>query len=369
MKRLKIVWIVVLLLSLLQYNEVYAADPVKASPKSTSTVADSDLEVVISLPFRPGNVTVSDNGEVFATVHPLGNPALQLIKVNPDGSYRAFPSESWQHDSGRSGTPSSFDTPLRVRTDSRNRLWVLDMGLSYGSTRLFAFDIATGAKVFEYELPASVAPKGSFVQDLAVDDRNDFAYLADISDPGIIVVDLKRMSARRIARHSSFLSEDRNTVIDGTIINFGGVPARVGVNPITLSADGETLFFGAMNGTTWYHLPAQLLRNGADDDAIHKAIAVEAGKPISDGAATDVNGNHYFTNINDRGIDLWSAKDRVLRPVIRDHRLDWPDNVAIGKDGALYVAVNQLYKTPAFSGGDDTGKPPYFIYKLKLQSR
>ena len=48
-------------------------------------------------------------------------------------------------------------------------------------------------------------------------------------------------------------------IIDGKVIDFGGKPSRVGINPITLSDDRETLFFGSMNGTSWYEVPAQLL--------------------------------------------------------------------------------------------------------------
>ncbi|NNC24923.1 cupin, partial [Salinisphaera sp. USBA-960] len=85
--------------------------------------------------------------------------------------------------------------------------------------------------------------------------------------------------------------------IDGRVVNFGGKPARVGINPITLSADRETLYFGAMNGTTWYRLPARLLREGADDAAIATAIAPAGPKPISDGVATGADGTHWFTDL------------------------------------------------------------------------
>ena len=74
-------------------------------------------------------------------------------------------------------------------------------------------------------------------------------------------------------------------------------PARVAVNPITLSADGETLYFGAMKGETWYQVPARLLREGAGDAEIAKAIKKAGPKPVSDGASTDTEGNHYFTDL------------------------------------------------------------------------
>lgn len=49
-------------------------------------------------------------------------------------------------------------------------------------------------------------------------------------------------------------------------------PARVGINPITLSADGETLYFGSMNGKSWFSVPAKLFRNGASDAVPYELI-------------------------------------------------------------------------------------------------
>lgn len=86
-------------------------------------------------------------------------------------------------------------------------------------------------------------------------------------------------------------------------------------------------------------------------------------KPISDGVATDSNGIHYFTNPSDDGIDM--LKDGNLQPIIRDERIDWADNVAVGPSGAVYIVVNQLHKAPAFTGDEDLGVPPYYLYKVR----
>lgn len=326
-----------------------------------------ELEVVLEMPMRPGNVTISAKGEIFATIHPLSNPSMQVVKVTSDRKYEPFPSAEWQHKQDKAGNKNTFDTPLGIKEDGNNRLWILDMGLKYGKTRLFAFDIKTKEKVFEYELPSSIAPRGSFVQDLAIDNINGYAYLADINKPGIIVVNLTKKSSRKIEQHDSFQSEDKNLCIDKMTVHFNGKPARVGINPITLSEDKETLYFGAMNGTKWYKLPTKLLREDAPTSKVYSSITTDAEKPISDGAATDTKGNHYFTNLGQRGIDFWNDEMKTLEPIIRDTRLDWPDNVAIGRDGYLYIAVNQLQRTPPFTGSEDRGQPPYYIYRVKIE--
>ena len=157
-------------------------------------------------------------------------------------------------------------------------------------------------------------------------------------------------------------------IINDQQILFDGKPANIGINPITLSADGETIFFGAMNGISWYSVPAKLFRTDAKDELIADNIMYVGKKPISDGATTDSLGNHFFTNLNENGLDKLDVSG-LLTPVVRDERFDWSDNVSVDGNGWLYVVVNQLHKSPPFSGGIDKGKAPYYIYRLLVDTK
>ncbi|MGO1071052.1 L-dopachrome tautomerase-related protein [Lysobacter sp. CA199] len=336
----------------------------QAAPAAPSPKQASRLEVVAVSDVRPGNVAVSAQGRVFATFHPLGGSKVQLGEVK-DGRLQPYPDLSVQN-GGAAASDATFDTPLGVSVDSSGRLWVIDMGLKLGKTRLWAFDLNTNRLARKIELPADIAPKGSFVQDFAIDEARGWAYLADIANPGIIALDLASGKARRFGGHRALQSEDIDMKIDGRLVHFGGKPARVGINPITLSADRETLYFGAMNGTTWYRLPAKLLREGADDAAIAAAIAPAGPKPISDGVATSAVGDHYFTDLQRHAIARL-GRDGKLSEVLRDPRLQWPDNLALGPDGWIYVSVNQLDRTPSFTGGADEGRPPYHLYRFRAR--
>ncbi|WP_394539227.1 L-dopachrome tautomerase-related protein [Lysobacter enzymogenes] len=322
------------------------------------------LQVVAVSDVRPGNVAVAADGRVFATYHPLGDTRLQLAEAK-DGRLAPYPDMSVQKN-GAAASDATLDTPLGISVDRKGRLWVIDMGLNLGKTRLWSFDLNTGQLARKYELPASVAPEGSFVQDFAIDEARGWAYLADIADPGLIALNLDDGHARRFGGHASLQAEDIDMRIDGRVVDFGGKPARVGVNPITLSADRETLFFGAMNGTTWYRLPARLLRDGADDAAVAAAIAPAGPKPISDGVATDAAGTHWFTDLQRHAV-VRLGRDGRLRDALRDPRLQWPDNLALGPDGWIYLSVNQLDRTPAFTGGADRGRPPYYLYRFRAR--
>jgi sugar lactone lactonase YvrE len=311
---------------------------------------------------RPGNVAVSKSGRVFATLHPLGGSNLQLVEITGKTTYSPYPDASFQK-SGKPASDDALDTPLGVIFDKNDNLWVIDMGQELGKTRIWNFDIAHNKLIQKIELSQSIAPKGSFIQDIAVDEQNGWAYLADIANPGIIAVNLKTKEARRFGGHTSLQSEDIDMVIDGKLIYFGGKPARVGVNPISLSTDRQVLFFGAMNGTAWYSVSTKLFRDKASDGAIGAAIKEVGKKPISDGAATDAKGNHYFTNLQEHAITVL-RHDGTLKTVLKDQRLLWPDNLRPA-NGYIYISANQLDTTPAFTGGKDQGNAPYFIYRFK----
>ncbi len=113
-----------------------------------------------------------------------------------------------------------------------------------------------------------------------------------------------------------------------------------------------------------YELPAALFRTGKDDATIGAAIRKNGSKPISDGVQTDAQGNHYFTNLPEHAITK-RGKDGKLVTLMQDKRLSWPDNLALSSTGYIYISVNQLNTTPAFTGAQDLGIPPYYIYRFK----
>ncbi|RPH24001.1 hypothetical protein EHN07_15395 [Buttiauxella warmboldiae] len=322
-----------------------------------------DLEVVAALDIRPGNVTVSDNGRVFATVHPLDIPSRwRLIEITGKKSWKAWPDDSWQKSEGGDAA-HQIDTPLGITRDAQNRLWLVDMGLNTGKTRILAFDIASGKHLKIITLDDAIAPRGSFIQDLVVDARTGWIYLADISNPGLITVNIDTQKATRFSGHASLQSEKSAVMhIDGQDTQFNGKPAAVAVNPITLSADGKKVYFGAMNGYSWYEVDAASLQK-ADDKAIANNIRVVGKKPVSDGAAISAQGHHYFTDLNNNGIDMMDSRGELV-PLVRSALLDWPDSIQFGDKNWLYISSNQLHRTAAFTGKGDKGEAPYRILRV-----
>ena len=343
--------------------------PIKAPPVL------SDLEIVAELPINPGNVTVCPSGQVFATIHQFRLAPARLIEIDSIDSYSPFPSESWNGEFGSS--KRVLNSPLGIQCDARNWVWVIDNGSGEvnQAPKLVAFNAETKKEEFFFSFPKEIAPPGSFVQDLAVDPAGGYVYLADIGgqvSPAIIFLDTTTRKARRFEASETLGSEDVDLKVEGKVLvapgePAGGKPARVAVNPITLSADNNTIFFGAMTGTKWYSLPSRVLREELDDTVVAKSIVEVGDKPVSDGASTDKFGNHYFTAVNENAIVALNRAGE-LETVVSDERLVWPDALAFGDNGWLYIAVNQLNRAAPFNGGVDKGKPPYLIARIQLDT-
>lgn len=332
---------------------------------SAQEKAIGTLEVVAEMDISPGNVAVSKEGRIFASIHPFRPHKFQLVEITGKTTYVPFPNEEVQLAVGAKLENDKYDMPLGILFDKLNRLWVLDLGLKLGHTRLFAYDIDTKKELLRFDIPKELAPSNSFVQDLVVDEENGFVYLADVRGPAIIVIDINKNTFRKILDLPSMQAEDIDIVMNGKVQYLRGKPARIALDPITISADREMLYYGAVNGTKWYQLPTKNIRKGKDNSKVVKHISVVGKKPICDGAATDEEGNHYFTNIQNNSIDVLS-KDGTSSTLKKDPFLDWPDSARIHGDW-LYIAANQVHKTPTFSGGKDLASTPFRVLRLKFK--
>jgi sugar lactone lactonase YvrE len=367
---------------LLSIHSVSAETSPKAQKApSTPTVSKASaprvgqLELVADLNITPGNVTVSRTGRIFASVHGMRRGTAQLIEILPGKNrWKPFPNAAWNAAPG-SGS-NVLNTAHGVAIDSQDRLWVIDHGnwmpnnQPTAQPKLVAFNINTGKLVFRMDFDKTAAPENQILQDIAVDEKRGIVYVADSGDrAGILVVDINKRQTWRWEGHSSLQAENIDMVVEGNKLSFrrpdGSLnPARVAVNPMTLSADGETLFYGAMTGTKWYSAPAKLLREKASTQQLAQSVKVVGRKPVSDGISTDAEGNHFITNLAENAIDRLSKNGQLTR-LVQDNRFLWADNVRFGADSWLYININQLHRASIFTGKPaDGGTPPYQIFRV-----
>ena len=320
-------------------------NPVTASQKPLAP--SGAIEVVIELDTPPGNVTVAPDGRVFFTFHPAAKPALHVAEALPDGNFEVFPDDAWQEP--REDGPY-FVSPLSLRSDRKGRLWVLDHG-DFGkeTPSLTAFDIVTRKMVHRVEFPKEIANWGSMLNDFWVDDEREIVYIADTSaydfDPALIVYDIASQGATRFLEdHLSVKPEDHHMVVQDRFIKVFRIPLQVAVDSIALSADGETLYFGPMTGSSIYRIDTQSLRaSGLGKAEVASRVQEHGPKPSTDGIAADSKGNLYLTAIEHDAVWMMSP-DGSLQVLAQDPELlSWPDGVHLSPDERwLYVTASEL---------------------------
>jgi sugar lactone lactonase YvrE len=344
-----------------------------AQHSAPATPRTGQMEIVAELDIAPGNLTATRDGRMFMTVHGQRRAGVAVVEITGRNQWRPFPDASWNAAPGSS--PTVFNTPNGIVADTKDRLWVLDHGLwmpgglPAQAPRLFAFDLKTRALVFRHDFTAEQIPAGNLPQDLAVDAERGVVYVADGSGrrPAIVTVDINSKAVNVFSNHPSLAAEDVDITMENKVLNFRQAdgsyrPARFPLNPISLSADGNTLFFGAMNGQSLYSVPTQALRTG-EMQAITSAITKVADKPKSNGMSTDAEGNHFVTNLETNGVER-ITKDGSRTPLINHPGLLFPDSVRFGDASWLYIAATQLNRAPIFSGQPEAAQPPYLIARV-----
>ncbi len=312
-----------------------------------------------------GNAAVSADGRIFYTIHPESHPEGPKLYEWANGKAMPYPNVQDQD--------RLFETPLGLVVDRQNRLWIIDPGgHGFGKPRLLAIDLATGAVAHEYFFDGSVAPWGSFLQDLQISTDGRWVYIADVGywakRPAIVVYDTQTGQARRLLnRHDSLYPQ--NILIQNQIRDmsyFGGlVEMKVGLDGIALSRDNKYLYFAAMNHNTLFRLPTASLQNGAlADEAIARQIEAVGAKPLNDGLTIDDENNIFITDIEHQAI-VKMKPDGTLSTDIKDKRIRWADGLSFGPDGWLYLADSAIPHLVLQNRENVRDNAPYYIWRYK----
>jgi len=142
-----------------------------------------------------------------------------------------------------------------------------------------------------------------------------------------------------------------------------------GADGITLSADGETLFFGPTGGSYLYSVPTALLRAQGPTSEVRAQAGVTSltQKGASDGFETDSNGLVYLGHPQQNAVVIYNPANSSMSTFVRDPRVNWVDTLSIGTDGYLYFTVNQLNYAPQQTyPGTDRRIHPYVLFRAKL---
>lgn len=226
-------------------------------------------------------------------------------------------------------------------------------------------------------LDAVADRKGSFLNDIAVDEVRKIAYISDSglrsapnNQAAIIVVDFKTGHAQRLLnRHASVLPEAGVKVFSNGAEVWAGNPLLVGINGIALSPDARTLYWTVTAGEHAYAIPTQVLRDAkASEQQVSSAIQ-PLGKVggNTDGIVTDRRGQLYITDVTNNGIVRYNPKTKTMRLIASDPQVSWPDTAAITADGHLVFTSSQLNQH--FAGAVKAGDERYDLWQMVLNKR
>lgn len=326
---------------------------------------------------RPGNIAVTSSGRVIITQQPLDGPTIRVVEVLADGTKVPFPTLDWAD--GPEIGDVGITATIGIMADSNDVVWMLDMGGPDTPAQFVAWDTTKNELHKTIEIPADVILPISFLQDFAFDEKNGQLIIADMTftapgsatKPAFIVVDIETGNARRILQQApALMPVDHDVVIGGSLVGFkteDGTPKawELGLNPISIDPNFEFVYFGTVNGSEVFRIPAASLANATlDDAALSAQIEHYADKRPSDGFIVDGQGRVYSGDVEASAIGV--ATPEGYEVIAQDDTLlSWPDGFAFGPDGTLYITQNQLHKHPALNEGVDGSDKNYHILTIK----
>jgi hypothetical protein len=304
-------------------------------------------------------VAVSRSGRVFVNF-PRWSPNVPVSvgELMKDGSVVPYPNESLNGWKAGEESGGKFVCVQSVYVDGEDHLWILDpanpmfSGVVPGGAKLLQVDLSENAVVRADVFDTTIAPTGSYLNDVRVDTRKKTMYITDSGLGAIIVVDVDSGRARRLLKdHPSTKAEKITITIDGR-----PVPVVVHSDGIALDAAGGWLYYQALTGRTMYRVPtAALCDRSLSAEELAERVERFAESGVSDGLWYG-NGGVYVSSLEDGAIKHVGADGRVTT-VVKDSRIVWPDSFAMGPDSSLWFTTSQIHLGP-------NPPTPYRILKL-----
>lgn len=344
------------------HRAIAPREQVVSQPKAE---AEATLIEVASSDRLWTGVAVSKQGRIFVT-YPRWSPDVPFSvgEISESGQVVPFPNGVWNAWDTASPPADHLICVQSVYVDSDDFLWVLDPASAYmrgvvpGGAKLLKIDLAANKVVKKILFDQTIAPPASYLNDIRVDTKREVAYITDSGLGALIVVDLKTGTGRRLLTgHHSTRSEDVVLTIAGSPWRINGRAPEVHADGLALDMRGEYLYYQALTGRTLYRIETRWLRDPAVSErqlAMKVETLGETG--AADGIAFGPDGYLYLAAIEDNAINMFTSPGMV-KTIVKDPRLLWPDSFARGPDGCLYVTTSQIHL-----GSDIAG--PYRIFKI-----
>ena len=339
---------------------------------ATSARAQATLTQVAAFEQQVTGVAVSADGRVFVNFPRWEQDVeISVAEVRRDGSLTPYPDVAWN--AWRNTKPLSrgdhFICVQAVFADRQGFLWVVDPAAPgnefnlEGGPKLVKIELRSNRVVQVIRFDRATVPQGSYLNDVRISPDGRWAYLTDSGVKGaLVVVDLRSGTPRRVLDgHPSTQTEPDVTVhADGAELRRpDGRGPMFAADGIALSGDGRTLYWQALTGRTLYRLPtAALQAQGA------KPMPEKLGTTcVADGLWIDRQERFWVTSPEDNAVKQ-RLPDGTVRTVVQDPRLRWPDTMAEGADGTLYVTSSHIQDMAQYKGTKRTGTTELWSFKV-----
>ncbi|NVN02586.1 MULTISPECIES: L-dopachrome tautomerase-related protein [Asaia] len=285
---------------------------------------------------------------------------------------RPFPDQAWNGWKPGLDARRYFVNVNALHVDGEGQLWVVDTGTPRfggppvaGGAKLVRLDTRTGKIIRVYPLGENVAPVGSYIDDIRFNGAH--AYLTDAGTGALLVLDIASGACRRVlAGHPAVMAQaDRPIVMEGKILRDDkGQPLRINVDPLEVSPDGKTLYFGPLEGP-WSQVPTAALDDAAlPPDKLAAQVTFWADLPPVGGSTMDRKGRLYFTALKDDTVYRREPDGRIVA-LLHDPRLHWADAPILAGDGRLWLPVAQLDRLPQFNKGKSKTRLPFQLVSMQ----
>ena len=338
---------------------ILAAPAVSARAASAST-----LELVATFPKRQATgVAVSPAGRVFVNFPRWEDDvSISVAEVGHGGALTPFPDADWNayRDAAPADPGRRFVCVQSVTCDPQGNLWVLDPaapGLAFevtGGPKLVRIDLATNKVARVYSFDPAVAPQGSYLNDIRFTPDGQRAVMTNSGQPGsLLTFDVRTGEARRVlVGHPSTQFEKGMVVaVNGRkLVRLDGETAQFSADGIALDHTGEHVHWQATTGTTMYRAPVKALFDPQmSPEQLGGTVETVAKTFLADGYWMARSGVLYLTSCADNSVKRMTA-DKSFALAVRDSRLLWPDSMAEGPDGSIFVTASHIPQMKAWQG-------------------
>lgn len=325
------------------------------------------IQMVARMSKQPLHIVRSSDNRLFCTLYSEETRRTELVEIMQDATTRPFPNEEWNKPRQPNGLGITEIVGLAIGPNGY--LAIMDRGNSTYRPRVVIWDLKADKVVYAREFSSVVTDQthGRLLQDLAIDTKNKCIYAAAASEnrkSGTIIVaafETGQMRTFSVAAAVQPISEAKPTAPELDTL-------RTGLNiPITIDPDLRWVYFGTPDGQRIFRISAEILASPQLTQAEFATAVQEYGeKQYSAHIAADSQGAVYCAEVNDTKIGVITPS-RKYRTFVNDKLLDRPYGLAVGRDGYLYISVNQI-STLDRGHAPVSAERPYLITRTALGS-